>query len=124
MSYRFAFLFLGTTATGGAHMLKMSVVTLLAAALDCRLASATTFPRALPTTALALLNHMLMNGFFFNQGFDMTALFLEPCRRCDGCQFMERCASARSQRVPAAYRLPCADDLAHIHAMPSEEDYP
>jgi hypothetical protein len=44
----------------------MSLVALDVAAVDCRFASAVNLPRA----ELAPLSHMLMNGFFFNQGFD------------------------------------------------------
>jgi hypothetical protein len=48
------------------HRLNMSFVALLIAVVDWRLASAAILPRA----ELAPLSHMLMNGFFFNQGFD------------------------------------------------------
>lgn len=45
---------------------------------DWRFASATAFPRAAPTVALAALSQALKNGFFFNQGFRMVT------RRWDG----------------------------------------
>jgi hypothetical protein len=45
-----------------------------------RFASALVRPRAEWTTAFAPLSHMLMYGFFFNQGFDTGDLLLEA--RC------------------------------------------
>jgi len=41
------------------------------AALDWRFTSAVMRMRAVLATEFAPLNHMLMNGFFFNQGLDM-----------------------------------------------------
>ena len=52
------------------HRLDMSLVALVIAVVDWRLASAAILPRAEFATELAPLSHMLMNGFFFNQGFD------------------------------------------------------
>ena len=49
----------------------MSLVALVNAADDWRLASAAILPRALLATELAPLSHMLMNGFFFIQGLDI-----------------------------------------------------
>jgi hypothetical protein len=48
----------------------MSFVALNVAAVDCRFASAAILPRAELAIELAPLSHMLMSGFFFNQGFD------------------------------------------------------
>jgi hypothetical protein len=55
--------------------LNMSFVALVIAVVDWRLASAAIFPRAELATELAPLIHMLRNGFFFNQGFDIELLF-------------------------------------------------
>src|SRR6476620_2536023 len=57
----------------------MSLVALVIAVVDWRLASAAILPRAELATEFAPLSHMLMNGFFFNQGFDIE-LLLRPCR--------------------------------------------
>jgi hypothetical protein len=59
--------------------LNMSLVALVIAVVDWRLASAAILPRAELATECAPLSHMLMNGFFFNQGFDIE-LLLRPCR--------------------------------------------
>ena len=50
----------------------MSRVALVIAMPDWRLASAAIRPRAELATVFAPLSHMLMNGFFFNQGFDIA----------------------------------------------------
>ncbi len=57
-----------------AQIPKMSFVVCAIAVLDWRFASATTLPRAELATEFAPLNHMLMNGFFFSQGFDTDFL--------------------------------------------------
>lgn len=46
----------------------------LAAALNCRLASAAAWPLTEPATRFAALSHMLMNGFFFIQGLLISIL--------------------------------------------------
>jgi len=46
-----------------------TVVPVDAAFLISRFAAAVAWPRALPIAELAPLSHMLMNGFFFVQGF-------------------------------------------------------
>ncbi|MES2950891.1 MAG: hypothetical protein V4858_20340 [Pseudomonadota bacterium] len=51
------------------------------AVFTCRLACATAWPRKDPATRFAALSHMLMNGFFFNQGLLIQLL------RC--CPLME-----------------------------------
>lgn len=50
--------------------LNMSLVALV----DWRFASVAILPRAELATEFALLSHMLINGFFFNQGLDMVFL--------------------------------------------------
>jgi hypothetical protein len=50
---------------------KMSFVAFVTAAVVWRFASAAIRTRAVLATEFAPLNHMLMNGFFFNQGLDM-----------------------------------------------------
>ena len=42
-------------------------------------------PRAVLVTEWAPLSHMLMNGFFFNHGFDIELLLQQPCRGLVGC---------------------------------------
>ena len=49
----------------------ISFVAFVSAALVWRFASAVIRARAVLTTEFAPVNHMLMNGFFFNQGLDM-----------------------------------------------------
>jgi hypothetical protein len=49
----------------------MSLVAFVTAAVVWRFASAAIRPRAVLATEFAPLSHMLMNGFFFNQGLDM-----------------------------------------------------
>jgi hypothetical protein len=46
----------------------MSWVAFVIAVADWRLVSAAILPRAELATEFAPLSHMLMNGFFFNQG--------------------------------------------------------
>ena len=67
--YRF-FLRFGVVADVMAPVqrLNMSLVALVIAVVDWRLASAAILPRAELATELAPLSHMLMNGFFFNHG--------------------------------------------------------
>src|SRR4051794_8999097 len=52
----------------------MSLVALVTAAADWRLAAAVILPRAVLATRSAPLSHMLMNGFFFNHGLDIREL--------------------------------------------------
>lgn len=47
-------------------------------AFICRLACAVAWPRKGPATRLAMLSHMLMNGFFFNQGLAISFLQYFP----------------------------------------------
>jgi hypothetical protein len=49
----------------------MSFVAFVSAALLCRFVSAVIRTRAVLAMEFAPVNHMLMNGFFFNQGLDM-----------------------------------------------------
>ncbi len=49
----------------------MSFVAFVTAAVDWRFASAAIRTRAVLATEFAPLSHMLMNGFFFNQGLDI-----------------------------------------------------
>jgi hypothetical protein len=49
----------------------MSFVAFVTAVLVWRFASTASRARAVLATEFAPLNHMLMNGFFFNQGLDM-----------------------------------------------------
>jgi hypothetical protein len=49
----------------------MSLVAFVTAAVVWRFASAAIRTRAVLATEFAPLSHMLMNGFFFNQGLDM-----------------------------------------------------
>ena len=49
----------------------MSLVAFVTAAVVWRFASAAIRTRAVLVTEFAPLNHMLMNGFFFNQALDM-----------------------------------------------------
>ena len=79
--YRFFFLF-GEAADVKVPVqrLNMSLVALDTAAVDCRFASEAILARAELATEWALLSHMLMNGFFFNQGFDIRVSFVQP--RC------------------------------------------
>lgn len=56
---------------------------LVAAALIWRLASAVAWPRIVPANRFAPLSHMLMNGFFFNQGFGMSGSSREQCDQND-----------------------------------------
>lgn len=56
-----------------AQIANMSFVACVIAVVDWRFASATTLPRAELATEFAPLSHMLMNGFFFSQGFDTGA---------------------------------------------------
>ncbi|OUM02216.1 hypothetical protein [Variovorax sp. JS1663] len=58
--------------SGAVHSLIHSELAEDAAEVAARLASAVIRPRAEPAAALAALSHMLMNGFFFNQGLDMS----------------------------------------------------
>ena len=53
------------------HAANMSLVALVTAAVVWRFASAAIRARAVLATEFAPLSHMLMNGFFFNQGLDM-----------------------------------------------------
>ncbi len=62
------------------HRLNISLVALLTSDVDCRFSSAAALPRAELTKELTLLSHMLINGFFFNQGFDTRVSFARPCR--------------------------------------------
>ena len=57
----------------------ISLVAFVTAALDWRFTSAVMRMRAVLATEFAPLNHMLMNGFFFNHGLDMRLRGL-PCR--------------------------------------------
>jgi hypothetical protein len=61
----------GVAGSALVQMLNKSPTALLAAVVDCRLTSAATRPRALLATEFAPLSHMLMNGFFLSQAFDM-----------------------------------------------------
>ena len=79
----------------------ISFVAFVSAALVWRFASAVIRARAALTTEFAPPNHMLMNGFFFNQGLDM----------CDyAAYFVEGTTAARSdnrtsrQPVAVQYR--------------------
>ena len=64
--------------------LNTSLVALATAVLDWRLASAAILPRAELATELTPLSHMLMNGFFFNHGFDIALSLTRPCRGLSG----------------------------------------
>ncbi len=48
------------------------------AALTSRLAWAVAWPRKVPATRFAVLSHMLMKGFFFNQGLAIWLLWSLP----------------------------------------------
>lgn len=65
-------------ATAADHSLMLSFVAAVSAAVPCAWICAVAAPRAEPAARLAALSHMLMNGFFFNQGRDMSFL-------CEGC---------------------------------------
>ena len=64
----------GREAGVATHALPTSFVALVTALAAMRLACATACPRTDPATEFAELSHMLMNGFFFNQGFDIMML--------------------------------------------------
>jgi hypothetical protein len=70
-------------ANAPAQALNMSFVALVIAVVDWCLASAAILPRAELATELAPLSHMLMNGFFFNQGLDMAISSDGPIPRLD-----------------------------------------
>jgi len=53
------------------HAANMSFVAFVTAAVVWRFASAAIRTRAVLATEFAPLKHMLMSGFFFNQGLDM-----------------------------------------------------
>jgi hypothetical protein len=53
------------------------LVALVSAVLNWRLAWTDAWPRMVPIIQFAQLSHMLMNGFLFNHGFDMSRL-LQP----------------------------------------------
>lgn len=63
-------------------------------AFTCRLASAVAWPRKLPATRFAVLSHMLMKGFFFNQGLAISLL-------------------AGSIKLPGPAAHPCAWPFGH-----------
>ena len=63
-------------------------------AFICRLASAVAWPRKPPATRFAVLSHMLMKGFFFNQGLAISLL-------------------ARSIKLPGPAAHPCAWPFGH-----------
>ena len=84
--YRFFFRF-GAIAEviAPVQRLNMSLVALEIAVVDWRLDSAAILPRAKLATEFAPLSHMLMNGFFFNQGFDIELLCEAVPRPSFGC---------------------------------------
>lgn len=63
------------------HTSNMSLVALVIAVPDWRFASAVILPRAELAHELALLSHMLMNGFFFSQGLDIASSSLSTAPR-------------------------------------------
>lgn len=62
----------------GAFMLLKALVALVTAALVWRLTCAVARARIVPTIRFAPLSHMLINGFFFSQGFDMSYFLYPP----------------------------------------------
>jgi hypothetical protein len=70
LAFAFAFaLALGRVATGGpTKRLTFSSVACASVWLIWRFAAAATWERADPAILFAALSHMLMKGFFFNQG--------------------------------------------------------
>ena len=85
--HRFRFRFDGAAAVmASVQRVNMSWVALIVAAVDCRFASAAILPRAEFAMELAPLSHMLMSGFFSNQGLDneCSSMEAEP-RPFAGC---------------------------------------
>ena len=62
--------------TADSHAFVQNRVACLATAGPCLVAAPAAWPRARFTTLVAPLNHMLMKGFFFVQGFVMGLLML------------------------------------------------
>ena len=63
------------------HGVMFSLTAFVTAASTSRFACAMARPRSDPATRFAVLNQMLMNGFFFKQGLDMDLLTTESLRR-------------------------------------------
>jgi hypothetical protein len=68
--------------TAADHSLMFSFVASVVAAFTCFLTAAMAGPRSEPAMRFAELSHMLMNGFFFSQGLDMSLLELVGVARC------------------------------------------
>lgn len=66
----------GTAASN--RRFKLSLVAWVHATLICRFACAAAWPRTEPAIRLAVLSHMLMNGFFFSQGLGMSRFRSPP----------------------------------------------
>ena len=66
--------FAGGVARPAVHASNMSFVAVVIAVAAWRFACPTAWPRMEPAAALAPLSHMLMNGFFFNQGLAISIL--------------------------------------------------
>ena len=72
-AYRLAFFFGRVPAVEGpVRTPNRSLVAWVTAVFDWRLTAAVIRPRAELATELALLSHMLMNGFFFSQGLEIA----------------------------------------------------
>ena len=83
--YRFFFRGAIAEVIAPVQRLNMSLVALEIAVVDWRLDLAAILPRAELATEFAPLSHMLMNGFFFNQGFDIELLCEAVPRPSFGC---------------------------------------
>src|SRR5205085_11607601 len=86
----------------------MSFVALVIAAVDWRLASAVILPRAVLATRLAPLSHMLMNGFFFNHGFDIRELLCNGRAAAGiGCLGVLSFFQSTLERCESRRHIPC-----------------
>ena len=81
----------------------------------CFLVSAEAMLRARPAAAFTLLNHILINGFFFNQGFAIYVFLIDGCKR-DCCGFAALPSKASSLTIASRKSRCCSAQRARrIH---------